>query len=128
MALKFVSARQRDWWVKTGFPPPVENLSWTSSESSYVANIIEEHSGVHMDFDYTFYLNQKSCFAFELGRFRATAIGFGSKENHKVIKGGSSVKIDPKSFKIQDIIIQNHRFLYDLERLWETSERPFVHA
>ena len=87
ITLKFVSARQRDRGGKRGFPPPVAYLSWTSSERLYAANIIEDHLGVHMDLDYTFYLNQKSLFSFELDRFRATAIGIGSKENHKVIKG-----------------------------------------
>ena len=59
----------------TGPPPQLENLSWTSSESVYVANIIQGHSEVHIDFDYTFYLNQKYVFSFELARFQSEVIG-----------------------------------------------------
>ena len=71
--LNFVSARQRNWGG-TGFPPQLANLSWTSSESMYVTNIIQGHSEVHIDFDYTFYLNQKSFFTFELARFQSELV------------------------------------------------------
>ena len=110
--LNFVSARQRNWRTKTIFVLQLGYLSWASSESLYVANIIQGHSEVHIDFDYTFYLNQKSCFTFELARFQSELVWLWSKDDQK----GSKPIISqnrPKSIKIQDIaiIIQNHRFL-----------------
>ena len=57
-------------------------------------------SETYMNFDYTFYLNQKTFFTFELGRFQATLNRTWSKEN----QDATSVKIARKS----SIIIKNH--------------------
>ena len=64
---------------------------------------------------FSFYLDQKCVFAFELGRFQAAAIRIRSKGNLKEIKGQTSSKNRPKIIKITKIIMKNRFFRFALE-------------
>ena len=84
-------------------------------------------SDTPLDYDFTFYLDQKYCFTFELGRFEPTADWILTKRESQE----NQRHHQPKSLQNRSKsshIIQNHRFLICLEMFWEASERPCVHS
>ena len=84
-------------------------------------------SDTPLDYDFTFYLDQKYCFTFELGRFEPTADWILTKRGSQ----GNQRHHQPKSLqnrsksRISSKIID---FRFGLETFWEASERPCVHS